>query len=83
MIFWAIPAGIISVLLIGYIFDIFGRRYTLVVSALFSALCIFLVPLAPSVDPWLYIIRFFIAASYAGPNSTPLITDYVKKESRG
>lgn len=83
LIFWAIPACLISVLFIGYIYDIFGRRYTLFFSAIFAAICLFLIPLAPSVYPWLYILRFLLATSYAAPNSSPLITDYVKKEHRG
>lgn len=74
----------IGTILIGYIYDIFGRKVTIVSTILLGALTIFLVPLAsPHVYPWLVILRIMISLSYLAPNCQPLINDYVKKESRG
>ena len=73
----------ISVIFIGYIYDIFGRRLTLCISTLLSAIFMFLIPFAPSVYPWMFIIRMLIACTYAAPNAQPLVTDYVVKSSRG
>lgn len=83
IIFYAVIASVISVLFIGYAFDILGRKITLFTSTLLSAIFMFFIPFAPAVYPWLYVIRMAIAATYAAPNASPLVADYVKKNSRG
>lgn len=75
--------SVISVLFIGYAYDILGRKITLFTSTLLSAIFMFLIPFAPTVYPWLYIIRMAISITYAAPNAQPLVADYVKKNSRG
>ena len=68
---------------IGYIYDIFGRRKTLFVSIIMAATLLMLVPLAPSIYPWLPMIRAGVSVCLIAPVANPFINDYVKKKSRG
>jgi MFS family permease len=68
---------------IGYVYDIFGRRYTLFLSATLSAMLMFLIPFCSSVYPWLVLVRMALSATYVAPHCHPLITDYIQKNSRG
>lgn len=83
ILFWGIIANMIGSLFIGQIFDIVGRKWTLFFAVVFSGLFLALVPLAPNVYPWLVIFRMGIAISMVGALCMPLITDYIKKNSRG
>jgi len=48
------------------------------------ALSLFLAPLcAPSIMPYLYLVRIFFVIMHMGTIVHPLINDYVCKESRG
>jgi MFS family permease len=72
------------VIIIGYIYDIFGRKKTLIVSLIGSAIVLFLLPYsAPNVWPGLYMIRALFAVFATVGVCSPLINDYVVKESRG
>lgn len=84
LIFYSQLGQIVITLFVGQIFDTFGRRNTMVITLFFSAILVFLQPIAaPSVFPWLVIIRIGIAICLNGPFSSPLVSDYVKKDSRG
>ena len=83
LLFYTIPIGMLTTIFLGQVFDVFGRRKTLLCSNLLAAIMMFLVPYtAPSY--WrLVIVRAGIQVSVQGANCMPLVTDYVKKSSRG
>lgn len=76
--------GMLTTIFIGYIFDIVGRKKTLFFSTIISSLFMILIPYAaPDVYPTLILIRMGLAGSFQAANCHPLVTDYVKKSSRG
>lgn len=85
LIFYSMIFQIFGNLTIGYIYDLVGRKLTIFVSTLVGGLLVFLIPLcSPNVFPGLYIIRILYAAVFVvAINSTPLINDYIQKDSRG
>lgn len=74
----------IFVIIIGYIFDILGRKITLCTCIALQALSLFLIPsVSPNVFPGVYLFRILFAVASMGPVCSPLVNDYVKKGSRG
>jgi MFS family permease len=56
-------------IIVGYVFDMFGRRITIVSSVLLGATALFFVPLtAPVVYPWLIIVRILISIAFLAAN---------------
>lgn len=71
-------------ILIGYIFDICGRKKTLIIALFGSASTLFMLPYAaPNVWPGLYLIRALFAVFGTVGMCSPLVNDYVVKSSRG
>ncbi|CDW85142.1 major facilitator superfamily mfs_1 [Stylonychia lemnae] len=82
--FYATFFQIALVIIIGYIYDIFGRKITLLASLIGGAIVLFLLPYtAPNVWPGLYLLRAIYAVFATVGVCSPLINDYVVKESRG
>ena len=67
----------------GYLFDLFGRRIPLLIALLGSILLTFLIPHTAPSFPWLCFVRSLIGLCNTILMGSPLIADYVKKESRG
>ena len=67
----------------GYLYDIFGRQFTLYYLVLFSGLTLVLFPaLAPEQSG--YVLCAFLYNFFITPvSNNPLVQDYVAKESRG
>ena len=67
----------------GYLFDIFGRKVTLIISILGSGMAYVLYPIyAPNTN--LYIANAVMFNILVAPfTASPLSADYVRKESRG
>ena len=67
----------------GFIYDIFGRRWTIFCSFFLSGLCILSMPLgAPR--QWVYIVGNCLFNFVLSPiRASPLVLDYVTKQSRG
>eukprot|EP00347_Sterkiella_histriomuscorum_P015799 403355638 len=75
---------IFLVIVIGYVFDICGRKKTLILALLGSASTLFMLPYtAPNVWPGLYLLRASFAIFGTVGVCSPLVNDYVVKESRG
>ena len=73
----------ITTFFVSYVFDLFGRRYTLFLSYVLTAF-IFLGTPCTSPNYWmLAIARCLVGVTMAAPTSHPLINDYVRKNSRG
>ena len=84
IIFYSMIAQMISVLLMGYIYDIFGRRYTLAGFCIGSGATIMISPLgAPNPNPYIYLMRCLFVLFGVSYMTHPFINDYVLKESRG
>eukprot|EP00347_Sterkiella_histriomuscorum_P006566 403352284 len=78
------PFQMITVILIGYVYDLFGRRYTIFANLMLQVMCFMLIPLgAPNVYPIVQIMRTTQLVTNACTVVHPLINDYVKSESRG
>ncbi|CDW72202.1 major facilitator superfamily mfs_1 [Stylonychia lemnae] len=81
---FSMPFQIIGVILMGYIYDLFGRRYSIFINLFLQALCFFIIPLgAPNVNPMVQIARTTQLVTNACTVVHPLINDYVLKKSRG
>jgi MFS family permease len=69
---------------IGYIFDMFGRKYTIFISFIIAALLLIALPFtAPDIFPWLLIVKIGLDMTVTAPLAQPFVTDYVKVDSRG
>jgi MFS family permease len=69
--------------MIGYVHDLFGRRLTIFFGFVIAALAIMSQPFLTTIYPGLFIARLVFTCAINGPNGSPLVGDYVKKESRG
>lgn len=80
---YALPFSMITTFFVSYVFDLFGRRYTLFFSYVLTAL-IFLGTPYTSPNYWmLAIARCLVGVTMSAPTSHPLINDYVRRSSRG
>lgn len=67
----------------GYIYDIFGRRWTIFWAMFVGGLSLNIIPLGAPKE-WMYIAGCSIFNFATCPlGSSPLVLDYVVKESRG
>jgi MFS family permease len=68
---------------IGYIYDLIGRRWTICASMIIaSVLCVFIPHASPSI-PLLIVYRIGTVLASSALGSHPLVNDYVTKETRG
>lgn len=73
----------VTTFLVSYMYEIWGRRLTLVVSYVLTAIFYYLIPYsAPNYNTLLF-LRCLIAITMSAPLSHPLVADYVKRASRG
>jgi MFS family permease len=81
--FYGLIFGLLITLVIGYVFDIAGRRLTLFFTLVISSVLVALMPyVAPSII-LLIILRLGIVLPMSACGSQPLVNDYVKKDFRG
>jgi MFS family permease len=84
LISYSLPPAMIGTFFIGYVYDIVGRRLTLYLSFAISSILIYFIPhMAPVVFPNLLALRMAISAALVAPIASPLIGDYLPKESIG
>jgi MFS family permease len=83
ILFYCVLANMITTLFVGQIYDIVGRKLSLFISTILGAVFLILVPYSPSIYPWVIVTRIGIAISSVSALCLPLVTDYVKKSSRG
>jgi MFS family permease len=76
--FLAMPGAILGCFFAGYLYDLFGRRFTIGFSLFCCSGLVALVPLtSPFVYPWLLVIRIAFSMFVAIPISNPLAADYI------
>ena len=83
LLFAATLIGLISVMIAGYLYDLFGRKALLTIYFLGIAFGLFFLPRSAPNVPALVTIRATIQLFLSTIISHPLVIDYVKKESRG
>ena len=67
----------------GYIFDLFGRRIPLLLALLSAILLTFLMPHSAPNFTNLLVVRTGVGLSINMLTCSPLVVDYIKKQSRG
>lgn len=80
---YSIPFSMVTTFFVSYMFEIWGRKLTIVVSYLLSAIVYFILPHSAPNYTLLLVMRCLIAITMSAPISHPLIADYVKRSSRG
>ena len=81
---WGYPFAMAGTFVSGYIYDIVGRRITLFLSFSIGAVLIFFIPYtAPNVFPGLFAIRILFQICMTAPACSPLVADYIHKDSIG
>lgn len=84
LISYSLPPAMITTFAVGYIYDIVGRRLTLYISFMLASTLMFFIPhTAPSVFPGLLLLRMGIAVAIVPPVASPIVADYLAKESIG
>ena len=83
LMFYATLTSLFSVLIAGYLYDLFGRKTLIMINFICVSGGTFLYPRTAPNIPLLMIIRACIQLFGAANLSHPLIVDYIKKESRG
>ena len=80
---YSIPFSMITTFLVSYLFEIWGRRITIVLSYILTAGVYFILPYSAPDYGMLMLMRCLIAITMSAPIAHPLIADYVKRSSRG
>jgi len=80
---YSIPFLLVTTFFVSYMFEIWGRKMTLVVSYLCTSGVFFLFPYSAPDYNILMVMRIFVAVFMSAPIQHPLIADYVKRSSRG
>jgi MFS family permease len=71
-------------LVVGYVYDIFGRRWTLYISFMLASTLMFFIPrTAPVVFPSLLLVRMGVVLALVPPVASPLVADYLDKSAIG
>lgn len=83
IVFFSQPFTLLFDILLGYMHDKIGRKYTSVISTLVCTLAFALLPFIKSVYPGLLMIRIMLNFSMKGPMTAPLTADYVVSSTRG
>ena len=84
VVFYSTLMQVFASLVIGYVYDIAGRRVTIFGAVALLGILVFLVQApSPQVYPWLYIVKGAMSVVVIGIMAHPLIADYVEKDSRG
>lgn len=78
------PGAIIGSIFAGYIFDIFGRRFTITISLIVCSLLVVAVPWSsPNLWPWLVILKTAIQLMICVHVTNPLAADYIEGDALG
>ncbi len=83
IIFMGLTFQICLSLIIGYVYDLFGRRWTIGGTLLMASFTLTFLPYAAPSIPLMISLRFCMSMAFCALNSQPLIIDYVVKEFRG
>lgn len=70
-------------LVVGLMYDLFGRRWTMCTSTVIAALSTFLIPIVSPSIPAYQVTRCILTVSLVVALGNPFINDYVTVQSRG
>lgn len=78
------PGAIVGSIFAGYIFDIFGRKGTIIVSLVVCSVLVAAVPwTSPNVWPWLAVVKTAIQLMICVHVTNPLAADYIEGDALG
>lgn len=77
------PFAMIGTILMGYVFNMYGRRIPLLFSCLVASFCIILAPYTAPSYGWLLFLLIIMSFCIVTLIQAPLINDYVEESSRG
>ena len=80
---YSLPFSIISTFFISFVFEILGRRLSLFLSFVSTALLYAILPYTAGHYYWLVAVRCMIGVTMSAPLAHPLVADYIHKNSRG
>jgi len=80
---YSLPFSLVTTPFISFSFELLGRKMTLTMSYLLTAVVFFFIPYTSPSFAMLALMRCLIGVSMAAPLAHPLINDYVRKGSRG
>ena len=83
IVFYSQPFTLVFDIIIGYMHDKIGRKWTLFLSTLVCSLAFFILPWVGSIYPGLLSLRVLLNFSLKGPLTAPLSADYVVASTRG
>lgn len=83
LIIYSIPFALVAFCFCSYSFEILGRKWTLTLSYVTTAIMFWLMPKTSPSYGKLIAVRCLIGFTMAAPLAHPLIADYVEKDSRG
>lgn len=83
VVFYSQPFTLIFDVIIGYMHDKIGRRWTCFISTMVGVLAFAILPFIRTVYPGLLIIRIMLNFSLKGPIIAPLSADYISADTRG
>ena len=69
--------------MLGFVFDVFGRRIPVLIGMLMVSVSIFCMPLGKHLYPGYLICRIVLALGTALAGNAPLLPDYVQKSTIG
>jgi MFS family permease len=74
---------IVFTLLVGYVYDLVGRRVTVIGTIMPAGVIVMLMPYAAPSITLLILLRLGLVVGTSALSSNPFVNDYVKKETRG
>ena len=80
---YSIPFSMFTTCFTSYVFEILGRKWTIFISFMLTAIVFYIVPHTAPHYNYLMAARCMIGITMAPPLSHPLLPDYVKRKSRG
>lgn len=80
---YSLPFSMVTTFFVSYAYELIGRKWTIFISFLTTAIVFFLIPYTAPNYSMLIAVRCAIGVTMSAPLSNPLIPDYIKRSSRG
>mmetsp|Transcript_60934 Transcript_60934/g.83683 ORF Transcript_60934/g.83683 Transcript_60934/m.83683 type:complete len:97 (-) Transcript_60934:890-1180(-) len=75
--------AVIAAPFVGALMDLYGRKIPILTGFIMASIAMMLMPSFYVVYPWLCLLRGMMSLGSAAATSSPLISDYVQKDSIG
>jgi MFS family permease len=76
---YSLPFSVVTTMLVSYIYEIFGRKFTIFTSFVLTAIVFYFIPYTAPNYSWLIAARILVGVTMSAPLSNPLIPDYIKR----